>query len=58
MPERICCQKCGRELATATAVLVQAKVSGTARHALALWLCRPCSVPVVDALRAVLEPRR
>jgi hypothetical protein len=54
------CGKCGQLCAPDTAVLVVASWASRADKGqeLTLVVCRPCSVPVVDALRAVLEPRR
>lgn len=56
----VACDRCGRSVPYDASVYVSASWSDTRalagqRH---LLLCCPCSVPVVDALKAVLEPRR
>jgi hypothetical protein len=65
MPERLCCQKCGRELSDdprhpSAAVYMRAAWGDAdqAHGGRKLVTCRPCSEPVIDALKAVLAPNR
>jgi hypothetical protein len=54
------CQKCGQVCRPDTAVLVTAAWASRVDRGqeLALVVCRPCSAPVVGALKALLEKRR
>jgi hypothetical protein len=56
----IVCHRCRKSVPYGESIYLSANWSDTREYlgGRKLITCRPCSEPVVDALRAVLEPRR